>query len=291
MDIRHRYLHANHRLYPVAALTAGLRALLALIALHVAGLPALAQSPVSVEVSPLRVELKLTPGGTHTQAITISNTGKEAIRIRASVRDWHLSRDGAPQFREPEDGRAYSASTWIRIAPPELVIQPNMEGTVRFSLTVPAGVDPAGYRSGIMFELGAATGDPITRRREVAVRSQIATLIYANVGEPKAAVDLIDLRSRVTAEQTIILATLKSTGRRTVRTKGSVTVYGAGNAVVRQVSVPDAPVLPESERDLAITIADSTQKALPPGEYRIEVKIDVGLPALIIGETTLKVGK
>jgi hypothetical protein len=76
-----------------------------------------------------------------------------------------------------------------------------------------------------------------------------------------------------------------------VRTKGTVTVFGQGNAVVRQVPVPDVPVLPESERDVMIVVADSALKALPPGEYRIEVKIDVGLPALIIGETTLKVGK
>ena len=268
--------------------------LLAPIALLVplaAAVPVLGQGPVSVEVSPLRVELKLAAGGAHTQAITITNTGKEAVRVRASVRDWHLSQDGAPQFEEPGDARPYSASRWIRIAPPELVIQPNMEGTVRFSMAVPAGIDAAGYRTGIMFEFGPASGEAVTRRREVAVKSQIATLIYASVGEPRAAVDLVDLRSRVTPEQTLILATLKSTGRRTVRTKGTVVVYGQGGAVVRQVPVPDVPVLPESQRDVAIVIADNTLKPLPIGEYRIEVKIDVGLPALIIGETTLKVAK
>jgi len=261
------------------------------LAIALVALPANAQGPVSVEVSPLRVELKTTAGGSHTQAITITNTGKEAVRVRASVRDWHLSQDGAPQFDQPQDGRPYSASAWIRIAPPELVIQPAMEGTVRFSLSVPQGTESGGYRTGIMFELAPAAGDPVTRRREVTVKSQIATLVYVNVGEPRGAVDLIDLRSRVTPEQTLILATVKSTGRRTVRTKGTVTVYGSGNAVVRQVPVPDVPVLPESERDIAITIADTTLKALPAGEYRIEVKIDVGLTAVIIGETTLKVGK
>ena len=271
-------------------MTALTRAVLPLLVLCAAGTAA-AQGPVSVEVSPLRVELKVQPGGTHTQAITLTNTGKEAVRVRASVRDWHLSKEGAPQFQDPEGSRPYSASGWTRLAPPEVVIQPGTEGTVRFSLAVPQGTEAAGYRTAIMFELAPATGEPVTLRRQVTVKSQIATLIYANVGEPPAAVDLVDLRSRVTPEQTLILATLKSTGRRTVRTKGSVTVYGQGNAVVRQVSMPDVPVLPESERDVAIVIANSTLNFLPPGEYRIEVKIDVGLPALIIGETTLKVGK
>ena len=252
---------------------------------------ATAQSGVSVEASPLRVELKLAPGGTATQAITLTNTGKEAVRVRVAIQDWHLSRDGAPQFAEPADGRAYSASRWTRATPPEVVIQPNMEASVRFSINVPQGVEAAGYRTGISFDLSPASGDPISRRREVAVRSRIVTLVYAHVGEPRAAVDLIDLRSRVTPEQTSILATLKNTSKRSVRTKGTLVIYGAGGAVVREVPVPDVPVLPESERDVAITVLDKAAKPLPPGEYRIEVKIDVGLPAVIIGETTLKVTK
>lgn len=287
MDIRQRHLHANHRLHSLNPLTL-FQTLAVLAVLHAAAAPAAAQ--VSVEVSPLRVELKLAPGATHTQAVTLTNTGKDAVRVRVSIKDWHLAKDGAPQFAEPEDGRPYAASRWVRVAPPELVIQPAMEGTVRFSVAVPQGVEPAGYRSGIMFELAPASGEPIVRRRELSVRPQIATLIYANVGEPRAAVDLVDLRSRSLPEQTTILATLKSTGKRTVRTKGSLTIFGQGGAVVRTVPVPDVPVLPESERDVAIVVADQ-EKPLPPGEYRIEVKIDVGLPALIVGETTLKVGK
>jgi hypothetical protein len=246
---------------------------------------------MSVEVSPLRVELKLTAGATHTQAVTVTNTGKEAVRVRASIKDWYLSREGAPQFEEPQEGRAFAASNWARLAPPQLVIQPGMEAIVRVSVTVPQGVEPAGYRTGIMFELAPASGDVVARRREVAVKSQIATLIYLQVGEPRAAVDLIDLQSRTTPEQTALIATLKNTSRRSVRTKGTLVVYGPSGAIAREVAVPDVPVLPESEREVAIVVSDKTTQALPPGDYRIEVKIDVGLPALIVGETTLKVGK
>jgi hypothetical protein len=53
--------------------------------------------------------------------------------------------------------------------------------------------------------------------------------------------------------------------------------------------VPDVPVLPESEREVAITALDPDKPAPPAGEYRVEVKIDVGMPAVIVGETTLKV--
>jgi P pilus assembly chaperone PapD len=289
MDIRLRLVLADGRVHAGDALRRLAWTALGVLALQASAAPASAQ--VSVEVSPLRVELKLAGGGSHTQAVTITNTGTEPVRVRASVRDWHLSREGAPQFESPEEGRPYAASGWTRVAPPELLIQPGTEATVRFTLTVPQNTESAGYRTAIMFELTPGTGDQVARRREVAVRSQIATLIYAHVGAPPVSVDLTDLRSRVTPEQTVILATLKNTSRRSVRTKGTVTVFGPEGAAVREGVVPDVPVLPESERDVAIVLVDKGDKPLPPGEYRIEVKIDVGLPALIVGETTLKVGK
>lgn len=250
-----------------------------------------AAGQLSVEVSPLRVEIQTTAGGTRTQAISLTNTGKEAVRIRATIADWRLSRDGAPQFEAPEDGRAYSASGWIRIAPPELVLQPGGTGAVRFSLSVPPGVNDAGYRTGIIFDFSPAAGDPAARAREVTVRSRIATLIYVHVGQPPAAVELTDLRIRTTPEQTQIVGILTNTGRRTVRTKGSLVITGAAGVAVRQVPVPDVPVLPESEREVVVVAIDRTASPLPPGEYRVELKIDVGLPTLLVGETTLKVAK
>jgi hypothetical protein len=55
--------------------------------------------------------------------------------------------------------------------------------------------------------------------------------------------------------------------------------------------VPSAPLLPESERDLAISTAAKGQEPLPAGDYRVEVRLDLGMPALLVGETTLKVAR
>ena len=234
--------------------------------------PAAAQT--SVEVSPLRVELKVAPGAASTQAITLTNTGKEPVRVRATLTDWDLSREGAPQFEGVAEGGRYSAKDWLRIAPPEFVIEPTKDAIVRFSLAVPQGIDPAGYRAGVLFEFGPAGGDPVTRARSVQLKSRIATLIYVNVGDPPAAVDLTDLLYRTSGGETRVIAVLKNSSRRTIRTKGTVVVYDTRGTVVREVPVPDAPVLPESEREVPISLALNDQPALPPGEYRVEVKID-----------------
>ena len=258
-----------------------------MIAALALAVPAAAQT--SVEVTPLRLELKAAPGGTTTQSISVSNTGKEAVRVRATISDWHLSRDGAPQFVEAADPK-YSASSWMRVAPPEIVVDAGKEAAVRFTLSVPAGIAAAGYRTSVLFEFSPVNASPLPKPREVAFRSRIATLIYANVGEPPAAVELTDLRTRALPEQPIqIIAVLKNSGQRTVRTRGTLTLYDKTNAVIGQTTVPDVPVLPESEREVAIPAFNPDKPKPPPGEYRVEIKIDVGLPALIVGETTLKV--
>jgi len=277
MVVQRRQLHADPRLHTLGAL----------IAVLALGTPAAAQ--ISVEVTPLRLELKATPGGTTTQSIAVSNTGKEAVRVRATVSDWHLSRDGSPQFVEATDPK-YSASPWTRVAPPEIVVEAGKESVVRFSLTVPAGTSAAGYRTSILFEFSPINASPLPKPREVAFRSRIATLIYANVGEPATTVELTDLRTRELPDRpTQIIAILKNGGPRTVRTRGTLTLYDRTNAVIGQTTVPDVPLLPESEREVAIPAFNPDKPKPPPGEYRVEIKIDVGLPALIVGETTLKV--
>jgi P pilus assembly chaperone PapD len=278
MELQRRHLHADRHLHVVGALIAGLTVL--------AAAAAAAQS--SIEVSPLRVELKAAPGGTITQAITLSNTGAEAVRVRATISDWHLSRDGSPQFVDAADPK-YSATGWMRIAPPEQVIEAGKNATVRFTLTVPAGTLAAGYRTSVLFEFAPASRPVAPRPREVQVRSRIATLVYANVGEPPAAVELVDLAARAIKDQPVqIVAVLKNTGGRTVRTRGTLTLYDKSGAVVSQTVVPDVPVLPESEREVVIAAVDPTKPSPPPGEYRVELKIDVGLAALLVGETTVK---
>ena len=289
MELHGRPLHANDRLHAHRALTRLVRPLTGcLLILAVWSSPAQAQ--LSVEVSPLRVELQTTPGGTTTQAVTLDNSGKEAVRVRARVTDWDLSRDGTPQFEGVAENGPFSAANWLRLAPPEIVIDPGKSGIVRFNMTVPAEVAPAGYRAGILFEFLPATGDPVARAREVQFRSRIATLIYINIGQPPVNVELTDMSIRRRPEETQVIAVLKNTSKRSIRTKGTVTIFDASGKPTREGMVPDVPVLPESEREVPITAFDAS-KPLPAGEYRVEVKIDAGMPALIVGETTFKVDK
>jgi P pilus assembly chaperone PapD len=284
MDLQHRHVHPDRPVHAERSLTAAW----ALAALLGAAVPAAAQ--ISVEVSPLRVELAAGPGSITTQGITVTNAGKDPVRVRATLTDWDLSRDGAPQFEGAVQGGPDSATAGFRLAPPEQVIEPGKEATVRFSMTVPAGVEPGGYRTSVLFEFGPASGDPVGRAREVMFKSRIATLLYINIGQPPVVAELTDLRVRPVGTQLQVVATVRNTSRRSVRTKGSLTVYDEAGATVREVPVPDVPLLPDSERDVMMVVVDPARQAtLAAGDYRLELRMDVGLPALLVGETSLKV--
>jgi len=264
-----------------------LRSLAALLFLIGAAQTAAAQ--VSVEVSPLRVELQAGPGSSTTQPVTLTNYGKETVRVRARLTDWDLTRDGTPQFEGADAGR-YSATSWVRLAPPEQTIEPGASAIVRFSASLPEGVEPGGYRTGILFEF-----EPETRtaapKRELAFKSRIATLIYINSGTSVAAAELVDVRIRPADSGVDVVATLKNSGRRTVRTKGTLQLFDASGAVAREVVVPDVPMLPESEREVTVPVAIAAASPLAPGLYRAELKLDLGLAAIIIGETPMRISK
>jgi len=251
---------------------------------------ALAQESLSVEVTPLRVELKLGPGAAFTQVVTLHNDAKNAVKVRARVDDWYLSKDGTPQFKPADPADPFSAASWLRVNPPEQVVAAGATAVVRFTTTVPAGTKDGGYRCAVMFEFDRPDADPVAKSRGVMFRGRVATILYATVGNPAPAVDLTDLQIRTPKGGVpSVVATLANTSRTHVRTKGSLAIYDAAGTLVRQVPIPNVPVLPASEREISIPTSGENEARLPPGKYRIEVKIDVGQPAMIVGETTMEI--
>jgi hypothetical protein len=142
-----------------------------------------------------------------------------------------------------------------------------------------------------MFEF-APPGSEGVVSKGVLFKSRVATLLYLTVGAPRPVVDLVDVQPRMLPGRPVrIIATLKNTGKVHARTKGQMLIYDKAGTLVRRVPLPDVPVLPESEREVAIPLAEEGQPSLPAGEYRVEVRFDLGLPELLIGETTVTIGQ
>jgi hypothetical protein len=178
------------------------------------------------------------------------------------------------------------------VNPVEVVAEPGIDTAIRFTLSTPPDAPPGGYRSAILFEFLPATATPEQMARGVAFRSRIATIIYVTVGVTAPAAELLDLQPQLQAGRPpAVVATLRNTGRVHVRTRGHAVVYDRDRHVVRRLSLPDVPVLPDGTRDVVVPLIDQAQPdPLAPGQYRVEVRIDIGMPELLVGETTITIG-
>jgi hypothetical protein len=143
-----------------------------------------------------------------------------------------------------------------------------------------------------MFEFDPPGVDAKTARKDMQFRGRVATIVYVTVGSPQPDIDIADLQSRpAPGGAPEVVALLANAGRAYVRTKGSLIISLPDGTRVREVPVPSVPVLPESRRELHVPTAGPNDSPLDPGLYKVEIRIDVGMPALLVGETTLEVAR
>src|SRR5215471_16261459 len=111
--------------------------------LMMAALPAAAQ--VGLGLSPMRVDLRMTPGGSYTGALRMVNEGG-TVRVRTSLLDFHLDSEQTPQFEEnlPEEA-AYSCRRWLTVNPMETELRDKAEALVRYTIRVPAEAEARSY--------------------------------------------------------------------------------------------------------------------------------------------------
>lgn len=227
-------------------------------------------------------------GANHTQAVDLRNEGDQPVRIHARIDDWYLTKDGTPQFKLA-DTSEFSCTSWVRLNPADQELAPHGTGTVRFTTTAPANSPEAGYRCAIMFDFLPPGGDLKGKGRDVVFQSRIATLVYVTIGSPVPSVELTNLQTRTGAGKRLeIVASLANKGNVHVRLKGKASILTLAGDHVRDIELPNVPVLPKSDRDVAIPVEG---EPLPGGQYKVEVRIDIGQPELIVGETALTVEK
>jgi len=233
---------------------------------------------VSISVSPIRVEHLVKQGEQGTDMISVTNDGTAATRLKVSIEDWTLTKDGNPTFMKAGNNR-YSCSEWIRINPVDFRLAPGQTREVRYTVTVPQGTEDGGYRAAIIFETipDFTPGDKIKR---VFLKGRIVTIVYEVVGKPAPEGYSNGLRAESKKEGVDFVLALQNTGKVHFRTKGSITVKDSNGNKAFEVELPDVPVLPGSEREVKV----SYDHSLPKGKYAAAAVVDIGRRELIGAE-------
>jgi hypothetical protein len=266
--------------------------------------------PITIGVSPPRVEMEIGARPT-TEAIRVFNFGSEPMGVSVSVVNWELDGDNRLAVLEPTE---HSLDRWMVINPLRFTVEPGGFQTVRFSVR-PKVEPPTGeYRAMVYFQQDP--GFTQAAERPVRVVGRIGVAIYGYVGEIERTGNLN--RVSVDAEGALPEARfdISNTGNAHVRMLGQYSIWSAdaypGADKTNEIEhlgleqglelplgmidagvLPGLPVLPDARRQLLMRVGS----ALAPGKYVLDINgdlsgepLDLGVP-FTVGSTELAQGE
>lgn len=260
-----------------------LRILVFLSIAFLLGTPAFSRAEVSFSISPIRLEMSGDPGGSYTDAVEVRNEGSEKVRIKVTMQDWRLTEDGTPVFEKAKT-EPHSCTGWLKINPVDFLLQPGEKKMARYSVTIPPGTKDGGYWGAFIFETVPPV-EPGQKAKAVAIKGNIASIIYVVAGKPQPAGDILDMRYKRGKDQDSISVKIKNSGAAPFRMKGNVSINDGTGKSVSVIDFPDAPVLAESTRTFTLPIKEK----LPPGNYVSTATVDIGAKSVLAGDLPFQV--
>ncbi len=221
-------------------------------------------------VSPIRVEHKIKEGRQLTDIFYVRNNSDRPIRLKVYSENWWLKEDGTPIFVGSREV-SYSCKDWIKVNPFDFRLQPGEIKQVRYTISVPEKVEAGGYHAAVSFENVPETTEA-NRLGQVAFTGKIAAAVYVLVGKPEPIGSIEDITWEISGNNQFLKIKMSNSGRTHFRLKGEAVIKNSQGKKIITLEVPDEPVLPESWRFVAIPVKET----LAPGQYRVEVRIDIG---------------
>jgi P pilus assembly chaperone PapD len=247
----------------------------------VAAIAAPSFADMALDVSPIRVQVRVEPGDEYTNAVRVLNSGKEPVRLRAYVEDWYLDERGTPIFR-PAGTLERTASIWVDAAPADFLLEPGQAKFVRYTIKVPGNAREIGYHGSLLLETL-----PLDRAERKAmqmfVQGRIACMLYVTVGDPPKSAEIKSLAVVRRKDKPFLRVLVENTGEDFIRLAGDVKVVSGGEEVGERVPLPDVPVLPRARRYVELELMPGQILAHSLAQVRIELA-GVGV---LLGECSL----
>lgn len=217
------------------------------------------QTAFALTVSPARVEVSGDPGAFVNGEIVLFNNELEEKKYFISSENFEPRGDsGAPYFIGANGGLA----TWISVQGTEVVIPPQSEVSVPYTIRIPSSATPGGYFAAIFFGTQPPSGS--ADGGDVAVGGKIGVLILLRVNgdieEGGGLVSFETIEGKKFFTQTPILMQYRfnNTGGDRVVPRGSVFVKNIFGSTVEEIkaNVNEGSVLPGSMRRFEMVWGD-----------------------------------
>lgn len=234
--------------------------------------PAMAQ--VGLGLAPMREELSLSAGASHSGVLTLANNGGEKVRIVAETLDFFLDQTATPQFgpnyRQESE---FSCRGWLTANPMEMELGAKDQLQVRYTVRVPQDAASRSYHCAV----GFTTQPRPEEAKAIGLRTavQIVAAIYVVVGKPEVDGTLKDLRLEYTGVADSAwraIVTIHNAGWMHFRPQGDLDVLDENGAVVETVHFTPLPVLPKRDQNFIFPL----KIAAGPGKYVLRARVDIG---------------
>ncbi|WP_454048865.1 hypothetical protein [Cellulomonas sp. Marseille-Q8402] len=185
----------------------------------------------------------LPPGGTLSDALVVTNRGDAPLALDVYAADGFLTPDGTLDVLEAGE-ESTALGSWVAVATPEVVVQPDASVEVPFTVTVPADAQPGDYAAGVVSSLLVANAEGVTVDRRLGSRMHVRVS-----GDLVPAIAVTDVRvdyeaggNPVTPGSATVSFTVTNTGNARVAPAEQVQIsglMGLGRARAAAVDVPE----------------------------------------------------
>lgn len=212
---------------------------------------AAAQSP-TVQLSPVRSDLKALPGQEVSATITLRNPTNKQIAVQIIPKDFEASDklDGDPKILD-QNNSPYGISNWLADANVDrrLNVPANQNVTYSAVFRVPASAVERTYYGIVTFRTDNGTDQPAT---------SVGSLVFITVGNPKTALEATELSHGESDDAAkrygVFTAVIKNGGEGLSRPEISLKITDETGAVTETLKPDEAgSILPVSSRRFSFT--------------------------------------
>ncbi|MDD2430378.1 MAG: hypothetical protein PHD88_09745 [Firmicutes bacterium] len=215
-------------------------------------------------IEPSRIIVEIEPGGKTSGAISIINTGKKPLDLKAVLYDWDL--EETSELIELEAGlKEDSLDNLIKFNPREFTILPGKSQVVRYTIQAP---DDSLEHKGIVFFEQTIT-PPKGSMIGATVKNKIGTIFYVSTPLIEMDITFEDISLSSENGNHFLKVVADNTGKGHIRLIISYLLQTKEGKTLKEETLPDQVLLVGKKLNSSFPIIGD----LAPGNYRLIVNL------------------
>ena len=238
-------------------------------------------APLSVAVSPTRIDIEAPPGAHLTQAIKFWNGTEGGLAIHVAGGDV-AQQDEEGHAAVAEEDPANSLRDWVHPEYPDLTVFPKQEITLNFSVDVPPNADPGSHWGALLVTTAQQSSGG-----GAAVQARSGTIILVRVlGDAKEKLRLESFSAPrfLQAPPVALQARFRNEGSVHEATHGFIEVRDMFGWLAATGTLPERNVLPGTVRKIPLEVSGGIWF----GRYTATLRATYGAEGTALPEATVR---